>query len=148
MRDVGRNPSAKRFCSAPSPMIFWSAWSGATSTARSAFEPADAFQVLQRLLEGILVLREVEAGEVVHWLLEEARSGDGPDAYIMGEVLAERLVVVIPVLRYVDQDVVRPLRNVMCYPRRVQPLHEEVPLHGVPLLEVPVVIVAEEQPGH
>ena len=66
-------------------------------------------QAVQGLEEGVLLLGEVEADEVVHRLPEEAGAGDGAHAHLPGQVLAEGEVAVIAKLRDVQQDVIGPL---------------------------------------
>lgn len=50
---------------------------------------AQMLQVLEGLEQGLILLREVEADQIVHGLAEEGGAGDGADLHLRSKVLAE-----------------------------------------------------------
>ena len=67
------------------------------------------FQPIQRLMQRLILLRKMEADQVVHILAEEAGAGHGAYAHIPGQHLAEFQVALVAVAGNVHQHVVRAL---------------------------------------
>ena len=95
----------------------------------------NGFQPIECLVQGLVLLGEVEANEMVHGFPEEARSGHGPHADLLGQDLAELQIVVIAEGRDVHEDVIGALRLTELQPHVLQSLEEEVALVGVGRLQ-------------
>ena len=79
---------------------------------RLLLEDLDVPQAIDRVLEHpVVALREMQTNVVVHGLAEEARSRNGAELHLFGEVEAELIVVVIAEVTDVDEHEVRALRT-------------------------------------
>lgn len=103
----------------------------------------NGFQPIECLVQGLVLLGEVEANEMVHGFPEEARAGHGPYADLLGQDLAELQIVVIAEGRDVHEDVIGALWLTELQPYVLQPLEEEVALVGVGRLQFVIVVLLE-----
>ena len=107
----------------------------------------NGFQPIECLVQGLVLLGEVEANEMVHGFPEEARAGHGPYADLLGQDLAELQIIVIAEGRDVHEDVIGALWLTELQPHVLQSLEEEVALVGVGRLQFVVVVLPEVQAG-
>ena len=109
---------------------------------------ADILQTVERLVQRLVLLREVQTDQVIHRLTEEARAGHRADAHVAREHLAELEVGVKAELGDIEQDVIRALRVGVRDADVLKPLEEEVALVRVLVLQPLVVRIRHMQTRH
>ena len=77
----------------------------------AGYFPAYVIQTGQRFVQCVIPLCKMKSYEIVHRLAEEARSGNGADADIACEHLAEFEIGLVPEFRSVEQDELFSLRH-------------------------------------
>ena len=104
-------------------------------------------QPIQRFMQRLILLRKMEADQVVHILAEEAGAGHCAYAHIPGQHLAEFQVALVAVAGNVHQHVVRALGRGVLQPDGIQALHKQIPLVGVGFQQFIVLVPAKAQAG-
>ena len=107
----------------------------------------DRFQPVQRLVQRLILLCEMQADQMVYRLPEEARPGHRAHSDVAGENIAEFKIGIKPEFRDIKQHIIRALRNRVLDFNVIKPLQEQIPLRRVFFPEPRVVVVSETQSG-